>query len=59
MQRAEINEYLNEFIAVLKQYQFHLPAFAHYDLNDWQQQSANLLPMWHKIIWVGILPILI
>lgn len=41
MQRAEINEYLNEFIAVLKQYQFHLPAFAHYDLNDWQQQSAK------------------
>ncbi len=43
MKRSQINHYLNEFISILEKYQFQLPAFAHYNLEDWKKQPKEAL----------------
>ncbi len=43
MLRSQINHYLEEFIFALKQYQFHLPSFAHYSPGDWKNQPQEVI----------------
>ena len=41
MRRSEINHYIKEAKAFLKDQQFYLPSFADWDLADWQQLDAS------------------
>ncbi len=43
MKRSHINHYLDEFIFILKKYQFLLPRFAHYSLDDWKKQPKEVI----------------
>ncbi len=53
MHRSNINQYLSEFILMLKKCKFHLPPFAFYTIDMWKQQPKQALQyvMQHRLGW--------